>query len=62
LRAEKTTFINAHRLSPVVAADHILVFDHGRIVESGKFEELEAAGGRFAQILRAGKLERDKRE
>jgi ATP-binding cassette subfamily B protein len=61
LRADKTTFIIAHRLSTVVAADHILVFDQGRIVESGKFEELEAAGGRFAQILRAGKLERDKK-
>ena len=36
----KTTFIIAHRLSTVRRADKILVFKEGRLIESGKHEEL----------------------
>ena len=36
----KTTFIIAHRLSTVRKADNILVFKEGRIIESGKHDEL----------------------
>ncbi|OGZ08729.1 MAG: hypothetical protein A2762_00070 [Candidatus Lloydbacteria bacterium RIFCSPHIGHO2_01_FULL_54_11] len=36
----RTTFIIAHRLSTVRKADRILVFDGGRIVESGTHQEL----------------------
>jgi ATP-binding cassette, subfamily B, beta-glucan exporter len=46
----RTTFVIAHRLSTVRKADRILVFDAGRIVESGTFEELLRAGGRFSQL------------
>lgn len=34
-------------------ADHILVFDHGEIVESGSFDELVAKGGRFETLASA---------
>jgi ATP-binding cassette, subfamily B, beta-glucan exporter len=49
----RTTFVIAHRLSTVRNATRILVFDQGRIVESGSFEELVATGGRFAELARA---------
>jgi ATP-binding cassette, subfamily B, beta-glucan exporter len=49
----RTTFVIAHRLATIRNADRILVLDHGRIVETGSFDELVAAGGRFAELARA---------
>ncbi|HEY6381852.1 MAG TPA: glucan ABC transporter ATP-binding protein/ permease [Pseudolabrys sp.] len=46
----RTTFVIAHRLSTVRKASRILVFDRGKIVEKGTFEELVNAGGRFARL------------
>lgn len=40
LMAGKTTLIIAHRLATVINADRIIVFDRGRIVASGKHQEL----------------------
>ena len=48
----RTTFVIAHRLSTVRKASRILVFDAGRIVEAGTFDELVMAGGRFARLAR----------
>ncbi len=48
----RTTFVIAHRLSTVRKASRILVFDAGRIVETGTFDELVQAGGRFASLAR----------
>ena len=47
----RTTFIIAHRLSTVREADEILVFDQGRVVERGSFEQLIAQRGRFAELV-----------
>jgi ATP-binding cassette subfamily B protein len=49
----RTTFVIAHRLSTVRNATRILVFDAGRIVETGTFDELLAQGGRFAKLAKA---------
>ena len=49
----RTTFVIAHRLATVRNATRILVFEHGRIVESGTFDELVAKGGRFAELATA---------
>ena len=46
----RTTLAVAHRLSTIAEADMIHVLDSGRIVESGTFAELIAAGGLFAQF------------
>jgi glucan exporter ATP-binding protein len=50
---DRTTFVIAHRLATVRNATRILVFEQGRIVESGSFEELVAVGGRFANLAKA---------
>ena len=49
----RTTFVIAHRLATIRNADRILVFDQGRIVETGSFDDLVARGGRFAELARA---------
>jgi ATP-binding cassette, subfamily B, beta-glucan exporter len=49
----RTTFIIAHRLATVRNAGSILVFDQGRIVERGTFEELVRQGGVFAALAKA---------
>ena len=51
LMAGRTTFVIAHRLSTVRDADEILVFDQGRIVEQGTFNELLAKNGTFAALV-----------
>ena len=56
LRAGRTTFIIAHRLSTVANADMILVLDKGRIIERGTFAELSRAGGLFQQLVADGSL------
>ena len=49
----RTTFVIAHRLATIRNATRILVFDGGRIVESGSFDELYRLGGRFTALTKA---------
>jgi ATP-binding cassette, subfamily B, beta-glucan exporter len=49
----RTTLVIAHRLATIRNADRILVFDQGRIVETGSFDELVSRGGRFAALAKA---------
>ena len=49
----RTTFVIAHRLSTIRHATRILMFDNGRVIESGTFDELVAKGGRFTDLARA---------
>ncbi len=51
--AGRTTFVIAHRLATVRNATRILVFDQGKVVESGTFDDLVAQNGRFAVLARA---------
>jgi len=49
----RTTFVIAHRLSTIRNATRILVFEGGRVIESGTFDELVAHGGHFAALATA---------
>ncbi|MFY9697519.1 MAG: glucan ABC transporter ATP-binding protein/ permease [Rhodoplanes sp.] len=49
----RTTFVIAHRLATIRRADRILMFEHGRIVEAGSFDELMRKGGPFAELAQA---------
>ncbi len=57
LRAGRTTFVIAHRLSTVCDADLVIFMDKGEVVEIGGYRELaQRDQGRFAALLRAGGL------
>ncbi len=46
----RTSLVIAHRLSTVLAADVILVLEHGRLVERGTHDELLRRGGLYASL------------
>ena len=54
--AGRTSIVIAHRLSTVVHADQILVLENGRIVESGKHDELVAKGGLYFDLYQRQSL------
>jgi ATP-binding cassette, subfamily B, beta-glucan exporter len=49
----RTTFVIAHRLSTIRNATRVLVFQNGKVIETGTFDELVARGGHFAELARA---------
>jgi ATP-binding cassette subfamily B protein len=53
LSTGRTTFAIAHRLSTILAADQILVMQHGEIVESGTHTELMQRSGAYSRLYAA---------
>ena len=47
----RTVFVIAHRLSTVQNSDVIMVLDHGRIIERGSHNDLNAKGGTYYQLF-----------
>jgi len=47
----KTTILIAHKLSTIKNADKIIVFYKGKVVETGKFDELLQKNGYFAELV-----------
>jgi ATP-binding cassette subfamily B protein len=52
LLAGRTSIIIAHRLATVRRADEILVMEHGRIAQRGRFDALLRADGPFRRLAR----------
>jgi NHLM bacteriocin system ABC transporter peptidase/ATP-binding protein len=48
-----SALVVSHRLSTVRDCDEIIVLDRGRVVERGRHDALLAAGGRYAELVRA---------
>lgn len=53
LMKDKTCFVIAHRLSTIQNADHILVVDHGDVVEQGNHESLMRQKGFYYKLYAA---------
>jgi ATP-binding cassette subfamily C protein CydCD len=47
----RTTLVLAHRLSSVIGCERILVLDRGRVVESGRHDELMRQGGVYSRLM-----------
>ncbi len=52
----KTAIIIAHRLSTIKNVDKIFMIEHGKIIESGTYDELVARGGKFAELANPDRL------
>jgi len=60
----RTTIVIAHRLSTIINADHIIVFEGGKVVEEGNHEQLVANQGKYyaLQHLQLQTQEQDKKK
>ncbi|MBO6149335.1 MAG: ATP-binding cassette domain-containing protein [Lachnospiraceae bacterium] len=52
-----TRIVIAHRLSTIKHCDRILVFDKGRVIEGGSYEELMERQGFFAELVQRQQLD-----
>ncbi|WP_164986391.1 ABC transporter ATP-binding protein [Streptomyces roseicoloratus] len=51
ISADRITIVVTHRLENTRIADHIVVMEHGRITEQGRYDDLAHGGGTFAELL-----------
>lgn len=53
LMQHRTVIVIAHRLATIKDADQIVVFDHGKVAESGKHQQLVDQDGVYARLWRS---------
>ncbi|MBI2169900.1 MAG: ABC transporter ATP-binding protein [Actinobacteria bacterium] len=49
--AGRTTIVIAHRPATIALADHVVLLDHGRVVDVGTHAELVARSARYREVL-----------
>ncbi len=49
----RTSFVIAHRLSTIRGADHIVLMEHGRVVEQGRHEEMLRRNGPYRDLYQS---------
>jgi ABC-type multidrug transport system fused ATPase/permease subunit len=54
-----TRIVIAHRLSTIRHANRIIMLDGGKIAESGTYDDLMAANGVFAELVKRQRLEEE---
>ena len=57
--AERTVILVAHRLTTLRQTDRILVFEDGRIIETGTYSDLVHGNGVFAELVRSAEGDRN---
>ncbi|WP_246173445.1 ABC transporter ATP-binding protein [Limnoglobus roseus] len=55
-KRDRTVIMVAHRLSTFVDANRILVFDDGRVVETGSYTDLISQNGLFAELVKCSEV------
>ncbi|WHY17959.1 ABC transporter ATP-binding protein [Paenibacillus sp. G2S3] len=53
----RTSFVIAHRLGTIRAADRILVLQGGKLLQQGSHEELLKQGGLYSELVQGGRKE-----
>ena len=48
---DRTVVIITHRMSTAACADQVVILDAGRVVESGRPDDLARAGGTYSRLL-----------
>ena len=56
---KRTTILIAHRLSTINLADRVIVLDEGKVIASGKHEELLNSVSRYSEILSQQAIKND---
>ena len=56
---DKTTLIVSHRVSSAKNADHIIILDHGQIIQEGTHEQLNNVDGYYKELYQTQLSEKE---
>jgi ATP-binding cassette subfamily B protein len=58
-RDGRSLLLITHRVSAAARCDRVIVLDHGRVVETGRHEQLARAGGMYSRFVEEQRRERE---
>ena len=59
MRGKVTVVLIAHRLNTIQHADKVILFDNGRVVDTGKFKELISRNPSVERVVDLMKVEKN---